>query len=293
MPSLSAPPIELGVVKLRAFERLYDEAIASGGLIHYELSYPKYEFLSFVVLRHDTLLHGTADGSIDVFEPALQTDYFGRLRRGVFAASDGIWPMFFAIIDWRVYRGSLRNACLWESDASGRREKRYAFSINAVMLPRRPWRNGVIYILPRASFERVVSDEGTPSEEWCSLTPVRPLAHIPVHPDDFPFLDQIEGHGDEQWHRWEELAYELAVGAADTTELEDGFELSFADGQNWNAPATAFRDLSNELVPQLGVEVIQADPDLRVRMTGSKQRVRQLVAAFARWRATLQRDEGF
>lgn len=52
------------------------------------------------------MLHGTGEPDIALFEPRQPEDLseFGG-RRAVFAAMDGIWPMYFAILD-RVTRAA-------------------------------------------------------------------------------------------------------------------------------------------------------------------------------------------
>src|SRR5262249_6908784 len=74
----------------------------------------------------------------------------------------------------------------------------YFFSINGDALPHSPWRNGTIYLLPGDSFEQQPRQlyrgfEIEPAQ-WASLTPVKPLAKLAVHPEDFPFLAQIVPH---------------------------------------------------------------------------------------------------
>ena len=195
MRRLVAPQLDLGVDKVTAFEKAFASATRGRGGIEYQLPYPKHDFLRYLVAKRDIVLHGSGSGAIEVFEPTPQTDYFGRVRNAVFAASDGIWPMFFAILDRSRYHGSLRNVCYWDLDAKGNRQKFYAFSINATFLGRQPWREGSVYVLPRATFERVVDEDGSPSEEWLSTREVTPLARLAVSPSDFPFLNDVETLG--------------------------------------------------------------------------------------------------
>jgi hypothetical protein len=97
------------------------------------------------------------------------------------------------------YVRSLSNACFREVGPDGSRsEPYYFFSINGDALPHRPWRQGTIYLLPRATFEQqpLLQKGGAQfeAEQWASLVPVRPLAQLPVDPEDFPFLDRIYPH---------------------------------------------------------------------------------------------------
>ncbi|MDB5540334.1 MAG: hypothetical protein JWQ89_2061 [Devosia sp.] len=56
------------------------------------------------------MLHGSTNPDIEVFEPRKSDDVnaFGD-QTAVYAASDGIWPLYFAILDRQRYRMSLIN----------------------------------------------------------------------------------------------------------------------------------------------------------------------------------------
>jgi hypothetical protein len=75
------------------------------------------------------VLHGSNRPDIEVLEPAEQTDFGGKRVKAVFASRDAIWPFFFAILNTRGYRGSLRNSC-WVVSRSGQEQRFYFFSIN-------------------------------------------------------------------------------------------------------------------------------------------------------------------
>lgn len=146
------------------------------------------------------MLHGSGQSDILEFEPRQSNDVreFGN-RRAVYAASDGIWPIYFAVMDRDAGVTSLVNSCARVVGSDGSRgEPYYFFSINADALARRPWRRGTIYLLPRHSFEQQapLPYRGLLLEaaQWASTVPVRTLARLPVEPEDFPFLDQIYGH---------------------------------------------------------------------------------------------------
>ena len=84
MRRLVAPRFDLDADKSTAFETVFAAASRVGGWIDYQLPYSKQEFLRYLVDKHDVVLHGSGNGAIDVFEPTPQTDYFGRVRNGVF-----------------------------------------------------------------------------------------------------------------------------------------------------------------------------------------------------------------
>ncbi|MGI8587348.1 MAG: hypothetical protein ACR2M0_06605 [Chloroflexia bacterium] len=196
------PPVATDPATLAAFERLYAAAVmpGTGREIDYTLAVPKWQFLCWLTDTRDILLHGSGNGGIVEFEPRQSNDIeeFGN-RSAVYAASDGIWPMFFAVMDRDRYVRSLTNACFRVVEAGGTlSEPYYFFSINGDALPHQPWRHGTIYLLPRGTFEQqpVQSSRGGQVEiaQWASLVPVRPLARLAVAPADFPFLSQIYAH---------------------------------------------------------------------------------------------------
>src|SRR5262249_21320606 len=142
---------------------------------------------------------GTGNPDIVEFEPRQSNDVdeFGN-RCAIYAASDGIWALYFAILDRDNHVRSLVNACFRVIHAGQRSDPYYYFSINGDALPHTPWRKGFIYLLPGDSFEQQPrqTHQGAEIEtaHWASPVPVKPLARLPVEPEDFPFLSQIEGH---------------------------------------------------------------------------------------------------
>ena len=196
------PPLDTSPQTLAAFERLYREAVApgTGQAIDYTLAVPRWQFLCWLCETQEILLHGSGDPGIAEFEPRQSNDLaeFGN-RQAVYAASDGIWPIYFAVMDRERYVRSLSNACFRVVGPDGSRgEPYYFFSINGDALPHRPWRQGTIYLLPRATFEPQpllqVGEAQIEVAQWASLVPVRPLARLTVDPEDFPFLDRIYPH---------------------------------------------------------------------------------------------------
>lgn len=199
---LPRPPLDLTPTTRAAFARLYAEIVrlSHGQAVDYTLATPKWQFLSWLCDTQDVLLHGSGNPSIQEFEPRKSDDLneFGD-RQSVYAASDGIWPIYFAIVDRDRFVRSLNNSCSRMLGPDGARsDPYYFFSIDDDALPHQPWRVGTIYILPRAGFaqQSPASYRGMEVEiaQWASPTPVRPLARLSVGPADFPFLAQIRGH---------------------------------------------------------------------------------------------------
>jgi hypothetical protein len=193
---LSRPPTVRGAV-LDDFERVYAEQIERTGprVIDYRLPARKWQFLCWLADSKPILLHGSSLGDIAEFEPRRpgDTSAFGG-QRAVFGASDGIWALFFAVVE-RTVAGRLINACF---SMDGQPETHY-FSINCEALNQpRAFTPGWVYVLPRESFHRQPDDHVQGhlivSLQWASLQPVRPLAVLRVEPDDFPFLGMVNGH---------------------------------------------------------------------------------------------------
>src|ERR1044072_6792350 len=113
-----------------AFDRLYAEAVehGTGAAIDYRLPAPKWQFLCYLCDTKPVVLHGSGNADIEEFEPRQSNDLteFGN-RTAVYAASDGIWAMYFAIVDRDRYVTSLMNACFRVVDADGTRSGAYYF----------------------------------------------------------------------------------------------------------------------------------------------------------------------
>jgi len=201
---LSRPPMPSDMATLAAFDALYAEALASnGGEIDYRLAAPKWQFLCYLADTKSIVLHGSGNPGIKLFEPRQPNDTtsFGN-QNAVYAASDGLWPMYFAILDRDRYTMSLINASTRLDLGNGQRsEPFYFFSITDKALAQQPFRCGTIYILPRDTFEQQpperYGDQTIHVAHWASLVPVTPLAKLSVGPEDFPLLNQLRGHDDE------------------------------------------------------------------------------------------------
>lgn len=291
MPNyLPAPTIEFDPAKAQAFEALYQTAVAHGAaqFIDYTLPYPKYEFLSYLVARHPVLLHGSDNPAIEQFETirrGYDTNPHGNVM-GVYATNDGIWPIFFAVLDHKVYRGSMRNGVWYEPpdesdvdfplDATpaqiGDARKLYQFSLNAAMLPQRPWAPGTIYILPRATFEQL-SIRNSLLAEWASRVPVTPLAKLRVEPADFPFVDQVAGHDDSEVLATQDMIQRVVQASTRTEALPDGQALFFAWSEAQADTLLAFLKLLRKVMPVASVAITAEAPnggsgELVVRVRG-------------------------
>jgi hypothetical protein len=193
---LVAPDIDFDGASAQAFEGIWEaiQVHSAADPIEYACPFPKFEFLTYLVRRKDVLLHGSNDAGITHFEPRQQTDFRGQVRESVFATDDGIWPIYFAIVD-RDRVKVLKNACFQVTDEQGISRTRYLFAVPARQLRRHPWWEGAVYVLPRETFvqDRLVDGEGRVWVEWTSDAPLRSLAKLAVGPGDFPFLEDVQG----------------------------------------------------------------------------------------------------
>ena len=160
-----------------------------------------WQFVCHLADVHGLALHGSGSPDIELFEPRQPHDLteFGN-QKAVYAAGDGIWAMFFAIVD-RARIESIANVCI-RLGAPGPPlgPPHYVFAVSESALPSQPWRAGYVYVLPSASFiEQPPMRLGNVEAHiphLASFEPVRPLARVRVSPGDFPFLAQIRGIDD-------------------------------------------------------------------------------------------------
>ena len=163
-----------------------------------------WQFLCGLAEHRRIAFHGTGDPNIESFEPRKPIDFapFGD-QKAVFATSDPIWAMFYAIVDRDRYAVTLNNGCILLMDSEGRPGMpHYYFSITRGALEQRPWRIGYLYFLPAESF--VEQPAGTYAghdarvPQLASPVAVTPFARLRVAPSDFPFLAHIRGHDDDR-----------------------------------------------------------------------------------------------
>ena len=214
---LPRPSVNFDESTQSAFEELLNTTINARGCptIEFTLPYPKWQFLCYLADHHDIALHGSGDPNIALFEPRQSNDLneFGK-QKAVYAASDGLWAMFFAVVD-RDRVGSMTNACVRLIEETGTLHGPfYVFSVSQAALPGQPWRAGTVYLLPRSTFitqpSMAFGSYQVHFAQLASFVPVQPLAKLTVTPADFPFLSQIRGHDDQ---RLQEYATALQTGA--------------------------------------------------------------------------------
>jgi len=182
--------------KYKLFEKLYRKQIkpARDNFIEYDLAYPKHEFLKFLVEEKGLLLHGSNNRVIGTLIPIKANcgeKKFGNLK-GVYAVTDPILPIFYAIQDNGKVWGTTISGRFSSADKNGDLSMSYHFEIEGDRLRQKPWSPGVVYLLAKKAFRQGRNDRGYLIGEWVSLKPVRPLAKLLVTPADFPYLDQVQ-----------------------------------------------------------------------------------------------------
>ena len=198
---LPGPEFKRSPEKRSAFEALW-EAAGHGERLDYHLPYPKWQFLTYLCEKKPVILHGSQLAELETVQPQQANDIraFAN-QRAIYATTDGIWVIYFAILDRKQHPMSLYNACFRYQDAEDHWSNPfYFFSISHSALVRDPWIWGTIYILPRDSFHKEpnqpIMGVTVDFPHWVSHAPAAPIAKLTVGPEDFPFLAQIHGHDD-------------------------------------------------------------------------------------------------
>jgi hypothetical protein len=199
---LPQPVFNLPPKKRDDFETLF-HSTPSGGFVDYQLAYPKWQFLSYLCKSKNLVLHGSQNMDIDELEPRKASDVraFSE-QNAIYATTDGIWVIYFAIIDRKKFKPlTLFNSCLdIRISPDQGMGPLYFFSITHSALLQKPWCDGAIYILPRENFEQESAKEMFGAEiifpHWISSSMAKPVAKLHVQPQDFPFLTKIHGHND-------------------------------------------------------------------------------------------------
>ncbi|WP_062051396.1 hypothetical protein [Bacillus sp. JCM 19034] len=170
------------------FEGVYNQ-LCKGEYKRYSGPYPLHLLLHYLITEKELLVHGSNLSDITTFEPRRQTLFNGKPVTAVFASSDGIWSLFFAVVNRLEYEGSLKNLCILIGD-----KRYYYFSLNRDWSGPL-WREGTIYLLPRCSFT-----QGGAKAEWVSTVEVEPIVKLNVSPEDFIFRNQVKRHNEQEPH---------------------------------------------------------------------------------------------
>ncbi len=281
---LMEPGYQWSPEKDAAFAGLLGEnqGLSDGREIGYSLPYPKHEFVQYLMLQDIYIFHGSGNAGIEQFKP-VRTSYelYDREGRGnlqaVYGTHDGLWAMFFAIVDRERLRGSIRNGVMYFHNFKGDPLAVYNFSINREQLSERPFRKGVLYLLPRKTFVRLKLGGEALANEWASELPVRPVARLPVEPEDFPFLERIGGHDDGPLVRMQAMTDKFLQQVQETAESgESSMVLTFQPDFDASQDMPDYIELLAELMPGMGL-TYDTGPPARLTITDIPPAYRQVL----------------
>ena len=206
---IERPAMSMDKATVAAVDEFLEQADTSEGLLDAaplleSHAVAPWVFLSVLAERRTIAFHGTGDPGIELFEPRQPIDFapFGH-QEAVFATSDPIWAMFYAVVDRDRFPITLANGCIVLLDGEGRaRVPHYFFSISRGPLQQRPWRSGYLYFLPAEGFVEqppaTYAGHSARVPQLASPVAAAPFARLEVAPDDFPFLAAIRGHEDDR-----------------------------------------------------------------------------------------------
>lgn len=186
---LKIEELKLPEQAINEFDEMYEKYISTGdgNYFSYNSKYPLFLFLNYIIENKNVLVHGSNNSFIDDFEPRDSTLFNGKPIKAVFASSDGIWSLFFAVKNRKGYVGSIRNLCFTVPTIKGIK-RYYFFSTNHDHVGE-TWTNGTIYIFSKDLFK-----QGGIRDEWVCEEKIRPLAKVSVTPNAFPLIDKVSIH---------------------------------------------------------------------------------------------------
>ena len=269
---LVAPPLDLDDAEEEAFIEAWARVDHPSHVTPGELGgFVVHRFVQWLMDRNLVIFHGSNDLELEVLTPvrrsmeALNTGSRGNLA-AVYGTHDGLWSMFFAIVDRKRLRGTIRNGVDRHHSPTGRYLDLYHFSVDQGVLEQRPFTTGALYLLPRADFECLpLYPGGPPSPEWACKNEVTPLARLTVSPGDFPFLDQIGGHDDGALIELEAVADEVYDGVVSARRIEGGVEI-VTNAER--ATVDRLVELSRQFFPDVARRVTDDAWGIKVAMTG-------------------------
>lgn len=184
-----SPRISIDKDEAEHFEKLieiinYNE----GQVLEYHLPFPKHRFLYYLSMKGKYVFHGSNNHNIETFEPREQTLYNSKVTKAVFATTDPIWPIFYAVFRRSSLIGSFRNGCLVHGN-----HRYHYYSLNESTMKNNPWTEGMLYILPKQTFSKSAQGK-VYFDEWISHEPVKPIGKFVVTVDDKCLHIKTESH---------------------------------------------------------------------------------------------------
>ena len=280
---LLAPDLDLTAEKKSAFKLLFQNLLEKrdGGWVAYDLPYPKYEFVQYINAQDAVIFHGSNNTEIETFSPVrTSVELFDKAGSGnlqaVYGTHDGLWSMFFAIVNRKQLRGSIRNGVMNFHNRAGETLSVYNFSINQDQLAEKPWCAGALYLLPRETFVRTKLSEVTYSNEWVSEKAVKPIAKLALQPEDFPFLKQIGGHDDEELIRSGTLGKNIREAAQDAALTDDHFAVRLP--VEMSAQIEEYIELQRKYMPAARLSINTTNGVVVLEISALPPAARQMIA---------------
>lgn len=254
---LLPPPLELSPDEDSRFAELLAEIRddPDGGWL--EVDPPRWRFVEWLGRRDAVIFHGSPKPDIDLFAPVRTSvelmDHAGTGNlAAVYGTPSGLWAMWFAVLDRDRLEGSIRNGVLRWTSGDGRTLDLYHFSVHEGHVGGDIWREGTLYLLPRATFRaNPLVPGGPPSSEWASPEAVRPLKRIAVEPEDFPFRDQVGGHDDSLVIEASRLGEIVLARATSARRIEGGLAIELDWDAEVDVIADDYLDVTRTLTPDV------------------------------------------
>jgi hypothetical protein len=282
---LRAPAYRSDAIQEAAFAAAW-ERTGDSGEVDLSDEYPAAAFVQWLMERDEFIFHGSTRSEIVEFRPRRESMEIGDVRgygnlEAVYGTHDGLWAMFFAIVDRSRLRGSIRNGVGRYLSGGGAVVDLYRFSIEQGSLEDRPFCPGALYVFSRDPFDRLpLYPGGPPTNEWACPSSARPLARIPVEPDDFPFLDRIGGHDEGDFLRLSDVGDRVFARVTAAVRTPGGIRLSLDAGLD-PAIRDEWIDLGRRFYPDVTRTLVDEDTvDLagpRAFVHGIERRVADLL----------------
>jgi hypothetical protein len=130
---LERPPFELKAEDKQRLEHLWHSLNFDDIPWLENLPVPKWVFLCWLTEEKEVVLHGSGNPDIRLFEPrapnAKDDNDFSQ-QTAVFASSEGIWSIFYAILDRENFQPRFLNSAVRFELPDGWSDTRYFFSVN-------------------------------------------------------------------------------------------------------------------------------------------------------------------
>jgi len=281
---LPEPTTEFAFEKCTHFKSLLQTSLeqVDGGWIDYDLPYPKYEFVQYITAQDQIIFHGSNNQDIVDFQPIRKSmelrDETGRGNiQGVYGTHDGIWAMFFAIVDRSKLKGSIRNGVMYFQNQAGEQISVYNFSINQEQLEERPYTEGALYLLPRDTFTRLMLTSDSYANEWASEQPVKAIAKLRIRPEDFPFLEQISGHDDSELLRLGVISEQIRNSAVAATIEGSCFEITLPRDAEVISDLDEYIGMQRMLMPAAKFELREHPETIKLTISSLPPAVQQML----------------